>query len=511
MPRYKEPPAGFDCPYKDRCPELEGLSTHWIFREYQDAHIREHEHWRRREEMAEEINALLQTVNQQATEIDRLRAENKLLHQRHFKSRKNPRAAGKPTKNEEIKQPASEKKKRGAPKGHPPWSRKVPDRIDRTVRIDPPCTCPHCQESTDLSRTDSTSFMQEDVVLNPQTVVTNYIHGRAWCPKCRRQVIRTLDEEIPFAPIGPNAKAAALYMRHDLKLPYRKIQQVMSTLFGLDFVPASALGFEKRARKNADPVYEDLILKLRASDLVHADETYWREDGDNCFVWYAGNVDLAVFHIDAHRSAKAAKVLLGNRIEGLLVTDAYASYNAVEVPGRQSCLAHLMRKAGEIRTVLETMKKPNPDSLRFCNKLIELFKLACKKTIPTRPKARTKLKDRFLRTLDLICEKPLEFPKAETLRKRLVPEAREYDEVFTFIDFDGPPTNNHAERALRPLVIFRKVCMGTRSSKGSENISVFTSLAQTARLQNSSVLEMFSSLLTGNARQVQDIIFNNST
>ncbi|NKB25893.1 MAG: hypothetical protein GKR87_16290 [Kiritimatiellae bacterium] len=89
--------------------------------------------------------------------------------------------------------------------------------------------------------------------------MAHYIHSTAWCPKCRRQVIRKLQSQLPFAPIGPNSKAAALYLRHELKLPYRKIQQAMSALFGLDFVPASSLGFEKRARKNADPLYEDLI------------------------------------------------------------------------------------------------------------------------------------------------------------------------------------------------------------------------------------------------------------
>ena len=511
MPRFKESPLGFECPYKDRCPHLQGLSTHWIFSEYQRAHFREHEYWRRREEMNQEINALLQTVNEQAAEIDRLRAENKILHQGKFKPRKTQGESKGRSKKEDDRSSESEPKKRGAPKGHPPWPRKVPDPIDQTIEVDAPCSCPHCQEQTDPSKTDTTSFIQEDLVLRPQTIVTQYIHTTAWCPNCRRQVIRELENALPFAPIGPNAKAVALYLRHELNVPYRKIQRAMGALYGFDFVPASVLGFEKRARKNGDLLYHDLILKMRASDLVHADESYWREDGNNYFVWYAGNEDVAVFHIDAHRSAEAAKVLLGDRIEGLLVTDAYAAYNAIEVLARQSCLAHIMRKADEIRTLLGAIKNPDPDSLRFCNKLIELFKQACEKKIPESKKESIKLKDHFLRALDRICKKPLLFPKAETLRKRLIPKAREYQEVFAFIEWRGPPTNNHAERALRPLVIFRKVCLGTRSSEGSENISVFASLTQTAKLQGADLLELFSTLLTGNAAQAQDVIFNDST
>jgi len=83
--------------------------------------------------------------------------------------------------------------------------------------------------------------------------------------------------------------------------------------------------------------------------------------------------------------------------------------------------------------------------------------------------------------------------------------------AWQFIPCDGPATNNHAERALRPLVIFRKVCMGTRSEEGSRNIGIFTSLTQTAKLQKSSVLDLFRELLTGTAAKAQDVLFSNSS
>ena len=510
MPRRKEPPWGFTCPYEHHCPYLEGLSTQWVFSEYQRSHIREHAHWLSREEMAKENRELLHTVRKQELEIDQLRAENKRLHQQRFKS--NSKKQDEPETNKLAETKAgTEKKKRGAPMGHPPWNRKKPAEADRTIEVDAPCTCPDCNTQTDLSQTSTTSFVQEDIILRPQTVATEYIHKGAWCPNCRKQVIQTLENEIPFAPIGPNAKTAALFLRHELKLPYRKIAMAMETLFGLGFVPASTLGFEKRARKNADPVYRDLIEKMRAGDLVHADETHWREDGKNCFAWYGGNADVAVFRIDSRRTTEAAKRLLGDRIDGLLITDAYAGYNAIEVQGRQSCLAHLIRKADELSKLLESMKHPDPASVSFCRKTARLFTLACRKKIPPDKPARDNLKKRLLGVLDSICSTPLEYAKAETLRKRLIPGAREYNEVFTFIDFGGPPTNNHAERALRPLVIFRKTSMGTRSAAGSENIGIFASLTQTAKLQDAPVIGLLGALLTGTLNQAQAALFPDSS
>lgn len=510
MPRHKEPPWGFVCPYEHHCPHLQGLSTQWVFSEYQRSHIQEHAHWLSREEMADENHRLLQTVRTQELEIDRLRAENKMLHQQRFKSNSKKLEEPEEGKPAETKAKAG-KKKRGAPMGHPPWNRKKPGVINRTIKVDAPCTCPDCNSATDLSQTETTAFVQEDIVLRPRTVATEYIHRSAWCPNCRKQVIQTLENEIPFAPIGPNAKAVALYLRHELKLSYRKVSTAMDTLFGLGFVPASTLGFENRARRNADPIYRDLIEKMRAGDLVHADETHWREDGKSCFAWYGGNADVAVFRIDPRRTTEAAKKLLGNRIDGLLVTDAYASYNAIEVQGRQSCLAHLIRKAGELSNLLESMKHPDPASVSFCRKISRLFTLACRKKIPPDKPGRNNLKMRLTDLLDSICRKPLEYAKAETLRKRFIPGAREYDEVFAFIDFGGPPTNNHAERALRPLVIFRKTSMGTRSAVGSENICVFASLAQTAKLQDAPVIELFSALLAGTPSQAQAALFPGSS
>jgi hypothetical protein len=70
-------------------------------------------------------------------------------------------------------------------------------------------------------------------------------------------------------------------------------------LFELQFVPASAVGFDRQAVVKGAAIYEDLREKIRASAVIHADETSWRNDGTGHFVWYAGNADLAFFQIDS--------------------------------------------------------------------------------------------------------------------------------------------------------------------------------------------------------------------
>jgi transposase len=502
MGRGKEPPDGFVCPYQDRCPHLDGLSAFGVFQARQRAVNREHEHWRIRGEMIAEIDELTRLNREQARELDRLRAENRLLHQRGFKRVKRPVIAPRDD-NGRPRNPL------GAPRGHPAWNRKVPDTIDQTIHIEAPLFCPHCQSATDPRDGGQTSYVQEDLAMIPRAVATRYIHDTAHCPRCRRQVIAPLEGELPFAPIGPKAKATALYLRHVLRLPYRKINVAMKTLFGLDFVAASTLGFEKRATRNAAPIHADLLQKIRLGAVVHADETHWREDGCAAWLWYAGNESLAVFRIDPRRDSQAALSLLGPKLDGLLVADAYAAYNVIECD-RQSCLAHLLRKAREIGEELALIPQADAAAVRFCANIKNFFQEACKLTIPASRKEQKILIASLRAKLDAFCKSPILFAKAETLRKRLLPDSPEYEHLFSFITHNGPPTNNHAERSLRPLVIFRKICLGTRSSTGSQNIAFFASLSQTASLQGSNILDVFQFLFRPSPLPAQDALFSST-
>ena len=83
--------------------------------------------------------------------------------------------------------------------------------------------------------------VQEDIVLRPQPVITCYRHGQAFCQRCHRPVVQAGEGELLHAPIGPVAKSVALYLRYRIGISYRKTAEVFREVFGLTFVPASAL------------------------------------------------------------------------------------------------------------------------------------------------------------------------------------------------------------------------------------------------------------------------------
>jgi hypothetical protein len=287
-------------------------------------------------------------------------------------------------------------------------------------------------------------------------------------------------------------------------------------LFGLEFVPGSALGFDRKAAAQGAPLYEDLRDKIRASNVVHGDETSWRSDGVGHYVWFAGNEHLAFFHIDRHRSAEVAKSIFGEHFDGTLVRDRYAAYNGIGVDW-QVCLAHLITNAKEISGEHALLPPTEKDAAvgPFCDRLIGLCSRLCNTAEKLKSgdlpwKEAAKIEKRSATELNALCKQTLHFKPAETLRSYLVGPQQKF--LFTFLRRPGvPPTNNHSEQALRYLVIFRKICFGTRSESGLKTHSILPSLVQTARRQDVDPIEFLQILLTADTPTAQAALYNNSS
>jgi transposase len=290
-----------------------------------------------------------------------------------------------------------------------------------------------------------------------------------------------------------------MHLRYDLQIPYRKVQHILRDLFGMPLVPASAMAFDRQAASRGLPLYEELHAQLKSADVVHADETSWRENGQGRYVWFGGNEHLAVYQI-TDRSGDSAVLLLGDDFDGTLITDAYAAYNAVHAAHRQTCWRHIAARAKEILQQIQLTRPPIsvPESVAFCTTLKRFASRLCKLGRQLRKRNRTKARamiPSLERQLQRFAGRPLDYAPAETLRDRIM--NKDHDKLFTFLRVPGvEPTNNHAEQSVRFLVIMRKICFGTRSPAGSRSHSVLTSLLETARRQRKDRIAFLVSLLT---------------
>jgi transposase len=506
--KFRQAPANFECLYRRACPHMEGISARWAFSVFQ-------EQWRLKEQirtLESDVDELRAENEQLKTERDQIKAQFIALHRKQFKAGKTRSPPPPPPDREKTK-------KRGPPVGHPPWRRPIPPHVDRNIPVPAPTVCPHCACSGLLPSTETVDQIQEDIIIQPRPVVTRFHHDTAFCPNCRRPVYATAPDELRNCSIGPTTKAVGVWLHHQLKLPFRQVQDLFATLFGMSFVPASALNFSLTAAGRSEPLYEDLREKIRASMLLHLDETSWRLNGSPAWLWYAGNADLDFFHIDRSRATEVMAALLGDTFGGDIVSDGYAVYDAIMARWRQTCLAHIIRTAKEIAAEIQLIENPVPykRDIAFANAVAEFFSEVCALDQKRRAGRLSRKRARALvptlrRRLKTLCDVALSHPKTLNLRDRLLSPERDAKKLFTFLTRPGmPPTNNHAERALRGPVLARKISFGSRSEVGAHAFAVLASILGTARRQNQPAIPFLYALFTANIATAQAALYANST
>ena len=567
MSRHAEPPCGFQCPYRHSCPHLDGLSTTWALEVFDECSQLRGQYEAMEAAYEQRIAELEKALLERDDKIAQLQVQHRKLFKPNKPNKPDAKAGDAGSGPVKVKV-----RRRGAPLGHPGWRRRVPDHVDETVEVDAPKDCPHCHCTDLMPHPEAHEHLQEDIILVPRTRVTRFVHRQSMCPQCRRPVYQAAPGELPGCSIGPVTRAVAMHLRYDLQIPSRKVQHVLSDLFGMPLVPATAMAFDRRATELGGPLYEQLKAILKSSAVAYADETTWRQDGQGYYVWFGGNEQVAVYQITDNHSAKNATELLGEQFDGTLVSDDYAVYDAVDAKFRQTCWNHLRTKSKEVLQQIElatasanaseiasanakasanaataataatraaptTPAKPAKgagaqpakagkakgvapanaaalrlaESARFCRELdrfavrmcalgrrMRAGKLSLRKAKAMIPSLRRQLR-RF-------AGKPLDHPAAETLRQRVMVKDR--DKLFTFLKVKGvQPTNNHAERALRFLVIMRKICFGTRSDAGSESHGVLPSLLQTAKQQGTEAIAFLTTLLTKPLAAAKAVLF----
>jgi len=387
--------------------------------------------------------------------------------------------------------PAVPPKKRGAFFGHLGWFRKKPDKIDKIVEVRLE-ECPLCRGRNLRECAGIKTHLQEDIVIPPLSV-TLYRKHRYYCRACRKVVTGCGEGETPRGRIGPMAKTLAAYLKYQVKVSDRDIKKIFSELFGLKFTVGSLSGFRNQLRVRFQPVYEDLIGKIRRSRFVHADETGWKIDGKSGWLWSFSNKRTAVCHIDKSRGGKVPQAILGQNYKGVLITDFYSAYNKVPSGAKQRCLVHLLR---DIKHVEECLTTDHPTQ-EFCTRLKTLIYSAAeladeRKNLSSHDY--TKRRDQLLDSFEDI---KLTDPANKITRRFAKRLERHRRECLTFLDIPGIPWhNNHAERMIRPNVLLRKITFGNRSPEGLQNHNVLMSIIQTAKLNQLDPLVRLRELLS---------------
>ena len=431
-------------------------------------------------------------------ELDQVKLELKLERQSKFATNKQKQNSGDTadTPNASAAASATTKKKRGAPVGHPGWFRKTPTQYDWAVDVAAPKRCSHCDGAVRvLDKASPTKHLQEDIIDGRYRVVL-YRHEAACCEACGKVAQKPGDGEILNSRIGPHLRSMAMYLRNVIGISYRKIPQVIEEFFGITFTPAALIGFETMLADKAKPIVDDIAKKLGSSDdAVHADETYWTLNGERAYYWVHCDARFAHFQFDTSRSGQVSRDVLGEHFTGTLVTDCYAGYEAHSAGAKQKCQAHLARTARD----WQKLTTAGSADFAFFEAIREFVQNGCRfhrlRSNGELTEAQQITEKIWLRErLQQLIAFRVSHEKALTLQKRILKHQHEW---LVFLDDPRvPPTNNMAERALRPLVVLRKITFGHRSKAGAIRMARLMTVAETAKRHGHRPSDIYYRLFT---------------
>lgn len=425
-------------------------------------------------------------------ENKRLKEENAYLRFELEELRSKRYKTGKPPPAEKSgSQFSSSPKKKGGLFGHIGWFRKKPKKIDRVEEVKL-SSCPECgsKDIAECGKIDE--HIQEDIIL-PKVEAVLYRRHHYYCKHCRKIVSSKGKDEIANSYIGPKAKALAVFLKYVVKISERDIKNIFEKIFDLKVTASSITGFRDKLKTLGEPIYKSLLVSVRESDFLHIDETGWRVDGKNHWLWKFSNKKVCLSHIDKSRGQKVVEEVLGKNYNGVIISDFLSAYNKITSRAKQRCLVHILR---DLKKVIEYWYDDR-QVLGYCKHLKDIFEDAIQLHKEYKDK---EWDERYYKKRKLLTEElqDFSFPNPnKRILKRFAKRLNRYkNELFTFLYEKGIDYhNNHAEQQIRPDVIFRKITFGNRSAKGMENHNVLTSILQTAKLNNIDPLATLQNIL----------------
>lgn len=352
-----------------------------------------------------------------------------------------------------------------------------------------PASCPDCGTTLVGGWVQRTREVLE-VVLPPTTVTEHRILART-CPVCATRVVARPDlggVVVGRQRLGVGLSSLIVTLREEFRLPVRAIRRLLQITAGLTLATGSIVACGRRVAEAGAATVADFRAQVRASPVLHADETGWRENGRNGYIWTLATPTVRTF-THGRRSTDAFQAALGGEYVGTLVSDFYGVYAGQDGP-HQWCWVHLLR---DIRDLTEQW--PGDARLAaWASEVRAIFDAARALPTPTvwqRGAVLTALGERLM----AVCAPSLNDRTApqRTLCRRI---EKFLGGLFTFVVEPAvPPDNNLAERSLRHLVTARKISGGTRSPNGTATKMTLASLFGTWRMTGVNPLVACRSLL----------------
>lgn len=398
-------------------------------------------------------------------------------------------------------------KKRGGQPGHQGHSRdlypieKCSDVIDHH-----PTTCPCCGEN--LLGEDENPYRHQIVEIPPiEPIVIEHRLHLLTCQQCGTSTRATLPLDVNPSGYGVRVVAMVALLSGVYRNSQRMVQSALADLFDISM----SLGTVNKLRQEASDAVANCVdaaqnFTFNAMSVVGADETSFNQgniDGCNpkqkqAWLWVVVTPLVTFFEIALTRCTEAAQNLLGENFAGILTSDRHGAYNWVDLERRQLCWAHLRREFIKISERPGVSKELGTALVKQQEKLFELWHRVRDGTLPRGgfielvEDIRFEIKTTLQEAADYKIATREKTPLAKTVRtcRQLL---KVEPAMWLFVTTVGvEPTNNAAERAIRPAVIWRRTSFGSQTQAGSAFVARMLTVATTLKSQHRNILEFIT-------------------
>lgn len=453
------------------------------------------------------LNPQQMSVGQLIELVERLLAENaRLSAEIEELKRSNARSAAPFSKNKRQKNP----KRPGRKAGQGQFSnRPAPSQEQYTEPIEEvpvvETECPDC--GGELVEAGEEIVTNTELPPVPKPEVKAYrVHIRC-CAGCHRKVRGRHAQVAPdqFGAtahrLGPRAQAAAASLHYGDGIPQRKVPRVLKSLTGLSVTQGALAQAAIRLGTGQGAIaqrYRQLREEIKEQPAINTDDTGWRVGGAAAQMMVFESKPLVVYQIRPRHRNKEVREVIGDHYQGTLCTDRGKSYDAKELNDvdQQKCLSHILRS---IDAVLEA-KSGQATGFGVILKSQLKDGIALYKAFHD-PEQKLPNYDARVRALESEVDwhlRPRQLTDPDN--QRLLNEIGRHHERGNLLRFlhwptTVEPTNNAAERALRPAVIARKVSQCSKNESGAAAYSAFKSVIGTLKKSGGDVLEKLTSLI----------------
>jgi transposase len=359
--------------------------------------------------------------------------------------------------------------------------------------------CPDCHYHL---RGQSLDYSRQVLELPPPPPIEVIEHRiiKRFCPKCvgwRSPKLDLRGQVLGRSRIGVRLASLIGFLRTPLRLPLLTIRRYLRSVHQLTLSVGGLQEILHDLCAATQPTVERLKQQARRSPILHGDETSWRENGQTGYVWSfstPGDDAVRYYEYDVSRAQAVVKRFLNGQFSGHLVSDFYCGYN--DYAGKhQRCWAHLLR---DLHSLKEAHRADGEvvewaQAVQATYDAAQAWLAAHAHAPPEEREAEYVTLTSQTHALGLGYARSKAHP-CQALAKRLL---RHEDELFQFVLVEGlSADNNLAERAIRPLVVIRKVSGGSRSTAGTKTRMALASLFHTWQARGQNGFEQCLALLS---------------